>query len=66
MTADETVTVTVVSQRRERVGDVEVPAAVLGGRAREHLLHEMVRSQLASRRAGTAATKTRGLVRGGG
>ena len=66
MTAGETVTVAVMSQRRERVGDVEVPAAVLGGPAREHLLHEMVRSQLASRRAGTAATKTRGFVSGGG
>jgi large subunit ribosomal protein L4 len=34
--------------------------------ARPHLLHQTVLMQLASRRAGTAATKTRGLVRGGG
>ena len=30
------------------------------------MLHEAVRMQLAKRRAGTAATKTRGLISGGG
>jgi large subunit ribosomal protein L4 len=39
---------------------------VIGGPVREHLLHEMVRAQRASRRAGTSATKTRGFVSGGG
>jgi len=62
----ETVTLPVLSQARERVGEVSVPAAVVAGPIREHLLHEAVRSQLAGRRAGTAATKTRGLVSGGG
>jgi large subunit ribosomal protein L4 len=61
-----TVTLPVVSQAREARGDVQVPAAVLAGPVREHLLHEAVRSQLASRRAGTASTKTRAFVRGGG
>jgi large subunit ribosomal protein L4 len=56
----------VVSAKRAEVGTVEVPAAVLGGPVREHLLHEMVKSQRASQRAGTHATKTRGLVSGGG
>jgi large subunit ribosomal protein L4 len=62
----ETVTLPVVSQSREKVGDVAVPAAILAGPVREHLLYETVRAQMASRRAGTAATKTRGLVSGGG
>ncbi len=35
-------------------------------KARPHLLHETVRMQLANRRAGTAATKSKGFVRGGG
>jgi large subunit ribosomal protein L4 len=61
-----TVSVPVVSQTRAKVGDLDVPAAILGGPVREHLLHEVVKSQLASRRAGTAATKTRGFVSGGG
>jgi large subunit ribosomal protein L4 len=62
----ETVSIPVVSQKREKVGEVEVPAAVIAGPVREHLLHAAVQSQLAGRRAGTVGTKTRGLVSGGG
>jgi large subunit ribosomal protein L4 len=61
-----TMTLAVVSQTRAQVGNVEVPAAVFGGPVREPLLHAVVRSQLAERRAGTAATKTKGFVSGGG
>ena len=61
-----TVTVPVVSQVRAQVGELVVPAVVLAGPVREHLLHEMVKSQLASRRAGTSAAKTRHFVSGGG
>ena len=64
--AEQRITLPVVSQGGSKVGDVEVPALVLAGPPREALLHEVVRSQLASRRAGTAATKTRGFVSGGG
>jgi len=64
--AEHLITVPVVLQGGSKVGDVDVPAAVLAGPLRESLLHEVVRSQLASRRAGTAATKTRGFVSGGG
>jgi large subunit ribosomal protein L4 len=60
------VTMPVVSQSRAPVGDLEVPAVVVAGPVREHLLHDVVKSQLASRRAGTAAAKTRHFVRGGG
>jgi large subunit ribosomal protein L4 len=61
-----TVTVPVVSQSRAPAGDLEVPAVVLAGPIRAHLLHDMVKSQLASRRAGSAAAKTRHFVSGGG
>lgn len=64
--ADGTITLAVVSQTRAQVGDVEVPAAVFAGPVREPLLHAAVRSQMAERRAGTAATKTKGFVSGGG
>src|SRR5438093_13074407 len=64
--AEQRIVVPVVSQGGSKVGVVDVPAAVLAGPLRESLLHEVVRSQLASRRAGTAATKTRGFVSGGG
>ena len=64
--AADTVTLPVVSQSRAPAGEVQVPAAVVAGPLREHLLHAVVRSQLAGRRAGTAATKTKGFVSGGG
>jgi large subunit ribosomal protein L4 len=60
------VTLPVVSGTRASVGEVTVPASVLTGPVREPLLHEMVKSQLASRRAGTHSTKTRHFVSGGG
>ena len=66
MTTETSVLLPVVSQTRAAVGQVEIPAAVLSGPVREGLLHAMVKSQLASRRAGTHATKTKGLVSGGG
>jgi large subunit ribosomal protein L4 len=64
--AETSVKIAVVSQTRGDAGQIEVPAAILAGPVREGLLHEMVKSQLASRRAGTHATKTRGFVSGGG
>jgi large subunit ribosomal protein L4 len=65
--AEGTVTLPVMSQARPgKVGEIQVPAAVVGGPVREHLLHAVVRSQLASRRAGTVGTKTKGFVSGGG
>jgi large subunit ribosomal protein L4 len=60
------IVIPVVSQTRGDAGQIEVPAAVLAGPVREGLLHEMVKSQRASRRAGTHSTKTRGFVSGGG
>src|SRR3984957_4291797 len=54
------------SAARERAGDLELSAAVFGRTGHNSLMHEAVRMQLAKRRAGTAATKTRGLIAGGG
>ena len=54
------------SAGRERTGDLELSAAVFGRTGHNSLLHEAVRMQLAKRRAGTASTKTKGLVAGGG
>jgi large subunit ribosomal protein L4 len=54
------------SATRERLGEIELSGLVFGRRGPASLLHEAVRMQLAGRRAGTAATKTRGLISGGG
>ena len=54
------------SRRAVNVGDFEVAGAVFGRDGDNSLLHEAVRMQLANRRRGTAATKTKGFVSGGG
>jgi len=51
---------------RNRVAEVELNASVFGAEVREDLLHDVVRMQLASRRRGTASTKERSYVSGGG
>jgi large subunit ribosomal protein L4 len=40
--------------------------SIFGAKARSHLLHQAVVMQLANRRAGSAATKSKGFVSGGG
>src|SRR4029453_11718010 len=48
------------------IRQTDLPEAVFGAEVKEHLLHEVVRYQLAKRRQGTAHTKSRSAVRGGG
>ena len=50
----------------QKVGDMELAENVFGVEINEGLVHQAVVMQLASQRLGTHATKTRGLVRGGG
>jgi large subunit ribosomal protein L4 len=57
---------TVFSQARAEVGTVALPPAVFAEPLRRALLADVVRMQTASRRAGTASTKEKGDVRGGG
>jgi large subunit ribosomal protein L4 len=59
-------TVAVLNWEKKKVGEVELPAAVFEQPVREDLIHTVVRWQLACRRQGTAMTKTKGLVSGGG
>jgi large subunit ribosomal protein L4 len=49
-----------------KVGDMELNDDLFAVTVNPHLIHEVVRMQLAGRRAGTACTKTRTEVRGGG
>jgi len=57
--------VAMVDMSNKKVKDVELPN-LFGAEVKSHLLHSAVVNQLANRRAGTAATKTKGLVSGGG
>ena len=54
----------VFNLKREKVGELELSDYVFAGEVKEHLLHEVVNAQLASRRAGTRAGKERAAVRG--
>ncbi len=58
--------VSVFNMEGEQVGTLELSEAVFGVPVNEAVLHEVVVMQMANRRKGTADTKTRGEVRGGG
>lgn len=47
-------------------GEIELPEAIFGLHPLRPLLHQALVAELANRRAGTHATRTRGRVRGGG
>ena len=54
----------VVNIKKENVGTVQLSDAVFNTEVKEHTVWEVIKWQLASRRAGTASTKTRAEVRG--
>jgi large subunit ribosomal protein L4 len=57
--------VVMVDQNNKKVKDVELPG-MFSTEVRSHLVHASVVNQLANRRAGTASTKNKALVSGGG
>ena len=50
----------------QKVSDIELDARIFEAKISPTLIHEVIRRDLASQRKGTAATKNRALVRGGG
>jgi large subunit ribosomal protein L4 len=56
----------VVNTSAEKVAEIEVNDKLFGVEVDTGILHEVVCMQRANRRRGTASTKTRGEVRGGG
>ena len=59
-------TVDVINTKNEKVDSLELPAAIFGAAVKPHVLHDVVKMQLARRREGTAETKGRSDVSGGG
>ena len=55
-----------LNQKAEEIGKVELPEAVFGLKPSRQLLHEVTTAAQANRRLGTAHTKTRDEVSGGG
>jgi large subunit ribosomal protein L4 len=61
-----TVTFSDPTAERTTKGTVELPADVFDAKTNVPLIHQVVMAQLAAARQGTASTRTRGEVRGGG
>lgn len=59
-------TVPVYNMQGEQVGEIDLNEAVFGVEVNEAVIHQVVVAQQANQRQGTAATRTRAEVRGGG
>jgi large subunit ribosomal protein L4 len=59
-------TVSIYNTKNEKVGEIGLNDSIFNLEVKQHLLHDMVRMQLAARREGNACTKTRVEVSGGG
>jgi len=60
------ITLAVYDIGNQKVGDIELDGRIFEAKVNAALIHDVIRKDLASRRKGTAATKNRALVRGGG
>src|SRR5256885_292568 len=56
----------VVNQDNKKVGSIDLSDDVFATDVNVALVHQVLKAQLAGRRQGTAKTKTKGEVRGGG
>ncbi|MDP2847254.1 MAG: 50S ribosomal protein L4 [Humidesulfovibrio sp.] len=59
-------TITVFDQMKKEVGSIDLSSDVFEVEVRPEILHFVVRAQLAAKRVGTHAVKTRAYVSGGG
>ncbi|ARD42160.1 50S ribosomal protein L4 [Actinomyces gaoshouyii] len=66
MAENQTLAVTIVDSKGVKKGTAELPAEIFDVDLNIPLMHQVVVAQLAAARQGTHATKTRGMVRGGG
>jgi large subunit ribosomal protein L4 len=56
----------IYSQKGAEAGEIDLPAKVFAAKWRADLVHQVVEGMRSNKRAGTADTKDRGEVRGGG
>jgi len=50
--------------KAEKIGEIEIKDEVFNCEVKPHLIHDVIKMQLANRRRGTASTKTRSDVKG--
>src|SRR3954464_4190362 len=58
--------VDVVNLKNEKVGTIDLSDAIFGQKVNGPLVLQVIKAQLAGLRQGTASTKTKGMIRGGG
>lgn len=58
--------VDVINIDNKKVGKINLNPEIFGAPVKGHLIHEVLVNQMANRRQGTAATKSKGMVSGGG
>jgi large subunit ribosomal protein L4 len=59
-------TMDILNIEKKKVGTIDLSDAVFGAKVNVALVHQVIKAQLAARRQGTAKTKCKGEVRGGG
>lgn len=59
-------TIDILNIENKKVGAADLNDSVFAGRVKKDLFYEIVKMQMANRRSGTASTKTRANVSGGG
>lgn len=59
-------TVKVYNLKKQEVGEIDLPDSVFKTEVSSAIIHQAIVTQLAGRRRGTASTKTKAEVRGGG
>src|SRR3954465_241024 len=59
-------TIDILSQENKKVGTMDLDASVFAVDVNYPLVHQVIKAQLAGRRQGTAKTKVKSEVRGGG
>ena len=55
---------TVYNLEKKSVGEIDLDDAIFGAEVNEGLLYDVLKAQLATKRAGTHAVKNRSAVRG--
>jgi large subunit ribosomal protein L4 len=56
----------VLNLKKQEVGEIDLPDSVFNYEVKKDLIHQAIVTQMAGRRRGTASTKTKAEVRGGG
>src|SRR5450830_1348024 len=65
-TTQKKISAKIYSQKGAEAGSIDLPAKVFAAKWRSDLVHQVVEGMKSNKRAGTADTKDRGEVRGGG